>query len=63
LLEVKNTTDGVLSDLVPENVGRPLCVIVIGDEGYCSRMSPAFEGDYDTLIAGLEFLIDDLKGC
>ena len=61
LLEVKNTTDGVLTDLVPENVGRPLCIVIIGDEGYSYRMSPAFEGDYDTIIAGLEFLIDDLK--
>jgi len=63
LLEVKNTTDRVISGLVPENVGRPLCIIIIGDEGYSYRTSPAFDGDYDNIIAGLEFLIYHLKGC
>ena len=63
LSEMKTTTDGILSDLVPENVGRPLCIIIIGDEGYSYRTSPAFDGDYDNLITGLNYVIDDLKGC
>ena len=63
LLEVKNITDGIFSDLDPENVGRPLLVILIGDEGYSYRTSPAFDGDYENLIDCLKLVIDDLKEC
>ena len=63
LLEVKNITDGIFTDLDPENVGRPLLVVLIGDEGYYYRKSPAFDGDYDNLITSLSYVIDDLKEC
>jgi hypothetical protein len=61
LLEVKNATDGLLFDLVPEDLGRPLCTILIGDNGFYLRSSPAFDGDYDNLIACLTDVIEDLK--
>ena len=61
LLEVKDATDGLLSEIVPENIGRPLLTIMIGDEGYYLRTSPAFDGDYDTLITCLNYLIEDFK--
>jgi hypothetical protein len=61
LREVKNETDGLLSEIVPQNVGRPLCIIMIGDEGYYYRKSPAFDGDYDNLITCLNYLIEDFK--
>ena len=60
-VEVKNLTDGIFTDLDPENVGRPLLVVLIGDEGYYYRKSPAFDGDYDSLITSLSYVIDDLK--
>lgn len=63
LLEVKDATNGLLSEIVPANVGRPLCIIMIGDEGYYFRKAPAFDGDYDNLIECLNYLIEDLKEC
>ena len=63
LREVKNITDGIFSDLDPENVGRPSLVVLIGDQGYYYRKSPAFDGDYDKLITSLTYVIDDLKEC
>ena len=59
--EVKNITDGIFTDLDPENVGRPLLVVLIGDEGHYYRKSPGFDGDYDSLITSLGYVIDDLK--
>jgi hypothetical protein len=61
--EVKNITDGIFTDLDPENVGRPLLVVLIGDEGYYYRKSPAFDSDYESLIMSLNFVVDDLKEC
>ena len=39
----------------PGNLGRPLCIIMIGDMGYYYRKLPAFDGDYDDLIETSEF--------
>ena len=61
--EAKDITDGIFTDLDPENVGRPLLVILLGDQGYYYRKSPAFDGDYESLIMSLNFVLDDLKEC
>jgi hypothetical protein len=53
----------IFTDLDPENVGRPLLVILLGDQGYYYLKSPAFDGDYESLIMSLNFVIDDLKEC
>ncbi len=60
-LEVKNATDGLLSDIVPGNIGRPLCIIMIGDMGYYYRELPAFDGDYDDLIESLNYIRKDFE--
>ena len=51
----------MLSNIIPGNLGRPLCIIMIGDMGYYYRKLPAFDGDYDALITSLNYVIDDLK--
>ena len=61
LLEAKNATDGMLSELVPETLGRPLCMIMIGDVGWYVRDLPAFDGDYEHLIDCLNYIIEDYK--
>jgi hypothetical protein len=61
LREVKDLTDGIFTDLTPKSVGRPLVVVMIGDEGYCYRTSPAFDGDHDSLITCLNYVIEDLE--
>ncbi len=60
---MKDITDGIFTDLDPENVGRPLLVILLGDQGYYYRKSKAFDGDYESLIMSLNFVLDDLKEC
>ena len=59
--EVKNATKGLLSNIVPGNLGRPLCIIMIGDMGYYYRKLPAFEGDYDKLIENLNYIREDFE--
>jgi len=61
LLEVKKATEGLLSDINPGNLGRPLCIIMIGDMGYYYRKLPAFDGDYDDLIERLNSVREDLE--
>jgi hypothetical protein len=60
-LEVKNATEGLLSNINPGNLGRPLCIIMIGDMGYYYRKLPAFDGDYDKLIETLNFIKEDFE--
>jgi len=61
LLEAKTTTDELLSECDPGNLGRPLCAILVGDDGYCIRRSATFDGDYDTLIYGVTLVLEDLE--
>jgi hypothetical protein len=61
LSEIENETDGLLSNISPENLGRPLCIIMFGDNGYYYRTSPAFNGDYETLMNCLNYLSEDFK--
>jgi hypothetical protein len=61
LREVKNATKGIVSDINPEMLGRPLCIVLIGDDGFYVRNLPAFDGDDDILIECLNDVIEHLK--
>jgi hypothetical protein len=61
LLEAKTTTDELLSEFTPGHLGRPLCAILVGDDGYCIQYSPAFDGDDDNLIYGVKMVLEDLE--
>jgi hypothetical protein len=59
--EVRNATKVLLSDINPGNLGRPLCIIMIGDMGYYCRKLPGFDGDYDTLNESLNYIREDFE--
>lgn len=61
LHEVKNATKGIVSDINPEMLGRPLCIVLIGDDGFYVRNLPAFNGDDEILIECLNDVIEHLK--
>ena len=61
LLEAKTTTDELLSGFTPRHLGRPLCAILIGDDGYYLKHSTAFDGDDNNLIYGVTMVLEDLE--
>lgn len=61
LHEVKNATKAIIADIDPEMLGRPLSVVLIGDDGFYIRNLPAFDGDEGILIECLADVIGHLK--
>ena len=59
--ETKTVMDQVLSEIVPENVGRPVAVIMIGDMGFHIRNSTVIDSDDDDLIYLLTNVVEFLK--
>ena len=59
--ETKRTMDGLLDAMSPKCVGRPMYVMVIGDNGADVVASPAFHGGSDILVDCLKELIKSLE--
>jgi hypothetical protein len=61
MLEVKATMDACMNDVVPEFVGRPMYVVLIGEDGLCVKNSPSFGGGDKILVDCLKQVIHQLK--
>jgi hypothetical protein len=59
--EIKATLGKCYCDTIPEKVGRPTYVVLVGDTGLCVTNSPMFNGGDDILIDCLEITIKQLR--